>query len=828
MHDFIRTDIKMKIIFLVFIILFFVNSENFLGYAFAQDENCTWKKIQELTVCQFSNSINLENSLINIEFQTSSNVNDELAIILIDDNGNKVTSNKINDWYGVLPNSSVNVSLFAKDFTRNDSQFLFDKVNEIQILTISDNHNQIEISDFFISEIKEYPNYSIRENLPIQPIFPGFIFLVIISFPSGFILLEFSRFFKNQDFFIKLPWILAFGFSIFMIFAYAVSTFWISFETIISFIVIEFIILTIYLIRNKKIKKIRFFKTKSSSSFFIAIILISGIISQITIGTTGWPVDHNDSLNHVRIVSYAVTNNVGWDGTSLQPITNLQDERIIPYPSGFHNLAAGISLVIGTFPAVSMAIVFSFMMFLIPILLTSLVYRFSRSIFFSSLMFLFSFWRPDATAYWYGDLFWNRWLGGLHSSEAGILVMFVLFLIFFEIFDKKKTKINIITIVGLTFTSLIISYYGFLALAVLIGLICLISYKSQTKKKFIFLFSPLLAFLISVPFWRPYLMDYLGKEFSRFIQNTSSHYKLLNLQPFDPSSPFFPFWISTTFGIVSACILIKNKKYRYLSITYLIIASIELLSIQTFFWSEVFFYNSGLRAITLMFTLSIVINLVFTHWLINQKFITQKLNYFKKSIQNFAIKGIIIVFFILLLIPSFQIFNDDVNNINRLVKVPGGNEKNLHQWLYQNTKSEDLVLNDHSWAAFWYIGTRGQSLINVNLASNHIARTYDHESEQFEPRDKNLANIVKANLILKNPWDYKYISKTLKELDIKYVYLSERTSPKVGGCNTKCYPDSKDWSWKNYDGNARIGMYENHPNLELVLRNGNSAIFKVI
>jgi len=323
-------------------------------------------------------------------------------------------------------------------------------------------------------------------------------------------------------------------------------------------------------------------------------------------------------------------------------------------------------------------------------------------------------------------------------------------------------------------------------------------------------------------------MDYFENKYSTLFHNPSAFYKLLNLQPFDPSSPFFLFWLSTAFGIVSACILIKNKKYRYLSIIYLIISSIELLSIHPFFYREVFFYHAGLRAITLMFALSIVINLVFIHWLINQKFITQKLNYFKKSIQNFAIKGIIIVFFILLLFPNFQKLNDDVNVIPRLNKVPGGNEKNLHQWLYQNTKSEDLVLNDHSWAAFWYLGTRGQSLINVNIINLKIARTYDPASEQFEPRDENLANIVKANLILKNPWDYKYISETLKELDIKYVYLSERTSPKQSGCNAKCYPDSKDWSWKNYDGNARIGMYENHPNLELVIRNGNSAVFKVV
>ena len=42
------------------------------------------------------------------------------------------------------------------------------------------------------------------------------------------------------------------------------------------------------------------------------------------------------------------------------------------------------------------------------------------------------------------------------------------------------------------------------------------------------------------------------------------------------------------------------------------------------------------------------------------------------------------------------------------------------------------------------------------------------------------------------------------------------------------YPNSMNWAWKEYSGSARIAMYENHPNLELIIRNGNSAIFRVI
>jgi len=115
-------------------------------------------------------------------------------------------------------------------------------------------------------------------------------------------------------------------------------------------------------------------------------------------------------------------------------------------------------------------------------------------------------------------------------------------------------------------------------------------------------------------------------------------------------------------------------------------------------------------------------------------------------------------------------------------------------------------------------------LINGALQDIYVTEIIIDEvrTKEFAPE---VFTIIKANEILKHPWDYEKIEEILRELDIKYLYISERE--RFDTCDG-CYPNTENWSWKDYSGNSRIAMYENHPSLELILRNGNSAIFKVL
>ncbi len=152
-------------------------------------------------------------------------------------------------------------------------------------------------------------------------------------------------------------------------------------------------------------------------------------------------------------------------------------------------------------------------------------------------------------------------------------------------------------------------------------------------------------------------------------------------------------------------------------------------------------------------------------------------------------------------------------------------------------KPNDLVLNENSNAAQWYIGFRAQNMVNGHQQEMVISKTYNPETKKWDAVYEGSKRAIQANEILKHPWDYEKTEQITDELDIRYIYISERERyesrcfplkiPGYEGPNV-CYPKGDNWPWKGYSGNSRIAMYENNPNLELILRNGNSAVFKVL
>ena len=228
-------------------------------------------------------------------------------------------------------------------------------------------------------------------------------------------------------------------------------------------------------------------------------------------------------------------------------------------------------------------------------------------------------------------------------------------------------------------------------------------------------------------------------------------------------------------------------------------------------------------------------------------FITKKLSFnpsrsFSKLVKSNYTKIAVLGLLILVFFPGFTILEDRKELVDDRIQdrpgsyidtIPGGNEKKLQFWLYENTEPGDLVLNDLSNAAKWYIGFKAQKMIN-GFNQDIIAWKYvQGHPANFEKNFPGVFTTMRANEILKDPWDHEKIDEIINELDIKYIYLSERERSEYRCFKhweepIQCYQTSQTWPWQNYSGNARIAMYENHPSLELVLRNGDSAIFRVV
>jgi len=451
---------------------------------------------------------------------------------------------------------------------------------------------------------------------------------------------------------------------------------------------------------------------------------------------------------------------------------------------------------------------------------------------------LITYWVPNRFP---GDIMLGKIVSSNFAASAGIIVALTCFMIFIAYFEKGNRK-KLFFYFGLSIFALAISYYGFVFLPIIIGIIGFLIYylKDRLKRKIIFLV--LIAAFISLPLWSSSLLE--SMDLQQVIPYVYSKYRA-NCA-FNPGCEIFPLWISTAFGIASAAILFFSNRYRAFSIVIFVVSFVHLIAITHDLALNYGFFYKSLRSVGLMLLLSVAMNLVMLHFL--SKLVPLKPSrFYSKLIRNPLSKIAILGILVVVLFPGLQIFEDRVEVLNDRSTIrktgsiidafPGGNERNLQYWLYENTQPNDLILNEMSNAAQWFIGFRGQNLINGHQQEHVITKSYNPQTKKWESEYEGVTRAVRANEILKHPWDYEKIEKIINELDIRYVYISEREryeyrcvilentgiSPKEG-----CYPYAENWPWKQYSGDSRIAMYENNPNLELILRNGNSAVFKVL
>jgi len=792
--------------------------------------------------CVFDEPISLQNKLIGFDFQIKSIENYDFILSLNNADGNtNYVSSSIMKWYDITQDKQANVVLDPANFEKRitvestGTETDLDTIKNIKLEFNQNNFESISVSNLDIIAIGEYPRYNLDENLPIQSTIPGFFGLILVSFPLGFVILSYSNFLKEENFFVKIPWFLGFGFCLYVIFIFIASQFWISFEVVLGYVILELGVLVVYL----KKKKIHLINLRDGTSrniliFFSITLIIAGALSINYVESIGWPTGLWDSKTHATFISLSVEKNILDDGKSLLPVSDIPGwdfgGLLFNYPKGIHTTATGLSFLTGTLPAVTIESINGFIIFLIPIMLLSIVYKFSKSIFLASIMFVATYWIPRITA---ADIMIKPIITSNLASMGGIIIMLTCFMIFIAYFEKGH-KLKLLACFSLSIFALAVSYYGYVALPILIGITGILMYYTKNNKKRVLVFLILAAIFVSMPLWSFTLLESVGQE--QTIPYTWTRYA--SSQAFNPSSTLFPFWVLTTIGLISAGFLFKEKRYRPFSIVVLFVSLVHLLPISHDLALYYGFFYKALRSTALMFLLSISINLVMIH------FITRRISLnpnklLSKLVSSHYSKIIVLGLFVLLLFPGFIILDDRKEfhqsastsiSGSHLYNVPGGNERNLQYWIYENTKPDDLILNDLNHASGWLLGFKAQPMINGWKQEDTVTK-YRLEDEKFRANSPGVLTTLRANEILKHPWDYNGTKEIVNELGIDYLYISERSSfsnvCQLLGYKL-CYPHAEYWPHQTFSGSARIAMYENHPNLELVLRNGNSAIFKVI
>jgi len=254
--------------------LFFI-SIIFTQPAFAIDPECEWELQENISVradqisyddnektftniqnpqsrlveldCTLSDAISLTQKLIDFEFLIKSPRNFEIQLSLMDISGNTIfTSPQIMNWYDISQDQRAHIVLDPGDFGLESSSVSDRaeakniKINNLKLSLSPNNYESITLSNSKIKTVEDFANFQLHDNLPIQSTIPAFLGLILISFPLGFVLLSSSNFLKDENFFVKIPWFLGFGFCMYMIIIYLVSHIWISFEVVLGYLVLEF------------------------------------------------------------------------------------------------------------------------------------------------------------------------------------------------------------------------------------------------------------------------------------------------------------------------------------------------------------------------------------------------------------------------------------------------------------------------------------------------------------------------------------------------------------------------------------------------------------
>jgi len=782
--------IEKKLIFFVIFGIFFI-SIIFAQPAFAIESHCEWE-LQETTSvqvgqisygdnektfanienqlpqalelnCLLSEPTSLQNKLIDFEFLIKSAQNYDMSMSVFDTAGNRIfNSAPIMKLYDVSQNQRAHVVLDPIDFgierssISNKAQGLDKKIDNLKLTLSSNDYESITISNSRVTNIDEFPDFDLEDNLPVQSTIPGFLGLLLVSFPMGFVLLDKTRFMQKENFVHKIPWFLGFGFTIFIGFAYIISHFWISFEVVVAYVAFSLSVMALYIIKNKSLL-ISFRNTKSKKSiiFFSAILVISAIVAINYQESIGWQTGTTDGIRHVSMISLTAANHVIDDRGSFLPISDIPavDPHARPYPKAAHAAAAGLSFLTETIPSVSMEAIFGYTIFLIPPMFTSIVYRFSRSIFLSSVMFMITFWISSLV--FFGDIMLYKISAGNFPSHVGILVMLTSFMIFIEYFEKGK-KLSLFLYFVITIFVIGVTYYGIVLLPILIGIVGFLIYHINNTKKRAIVLGALVVFFVSMPLWTYQLHDMvlgLNQSIPFAYHWLEEHY------PFDPSKEIFLFWVSSIIGLIAASFLIISEKYRALSIIVIFVSVIHLLVTSYEQAVNYTYYYQSLRTIGLMFLLSVAMILIMIH--VIPKLISLKpTGYLSKIVKNNLTKVAILSLIFVALLPGLQIYverdqvwqKDSVFKIGGIYETfPGGNERNLQFWLYENTEPNDLILNDLSLASSWFIGFRAQNLMNGERQNEEIRFSYNIENDEFKPKYQGTIDSLKAHKILKHP-----------------------------------------------------------------------------
>jgi hypothetical protein len=531
---------------------------------------------------------------------------------------------------------------------------------------------------------------------------------------------------------------------------------------------------------------------------FLCCLLYFGYV----VGSLQWPTP-SDAINH---------------GQNTAQI--IDDQRIfnIQYPSGFHITAANLALSLNLYVGESILILAAAIMILIPLVLFSLSYIHTNSLILSLLAFMSPFLINSSLELEHWML--SSFFIGRYAAIYGYLAIFT-FCVLISLEKPNSNILHVSSLVSILLVSLVLFityptfvifvgiffiYWGIANVRMLSNFLISIS----GKMKILLLFG-LISFCLLVLFVF-FQSDLLARIF-RFM-DVSYEYLGLNVNYFYDWR--FSFIIFLGIGIASFQI-IKKQSLNF-NVFFLILSIPILLSlIEVFF--PYFVLLLPKRSILMVSALSWIFFPILINSIIFKSSIEKRDAYLvlglaksrKIKFQNvigFFVSIVLLSQLAPTVLPNLSFMQANAQYADWFVKQKGfTTDFEALEWIHWNIPSQDLILNDLSYASFYL---RSFSIKNIGVV---YQLTFQNESD-----------ILDYIEIWKRPEDVVYLKKIIEIYEMKYILVT--AEPRFFDF-IRSKTDRVAYTHKFYTPAEYIAIFNTYPFLSPIFRKGQSVIYRI-
>jgi hypothetical protein len=544
------------------------------------------------------------------------------------------------------------------------------------------------------------------------------------------------------------------------------------------------------------------------------LLVFSFIYWNIAAGIMRWP-QPGDVIVHGYYTSLIIFD--GHNPTNLEPISS----GLAYYPYGMHVLAANFSEMFGLIPGEALLSLAALILVLIPAVVYSLGYLYTRSQVFAIILFFATFYinpKWDLTSFIQGYIY-----NGPFPNLFAYLICFVILLIT-VVYDWKKFECVLALIVSESVLLLVYPNFFIIigvvsAIPLLITLIRVVRSKEIPWTK-----GQTLAILVTLVILAAVVTEASLPVFL-FYSGYLSQYGVLSTAYIATQYPLRD--IVTLVAVIGgSTAAIFNLIRRFSGLVY--ISIVELISNATIFY--VAYHNYSImsvveseRLLPMIFVISIFLMLAtVSKTVFNLDERTRIKNFFVrrsfhsslrfpkiKPVRTITILGIAILFIVILLPSIIQTMNfqlaikDSAFTTNPYFEA----DYNTSIWICNNIKPGPLILNEFSWTGYYL-----PSYCFERVVFNYFPHPQDYDL---------------ARLVWFDPQNQSQVRSILTELNVSYIQVTSLAqffdNQNYGGTGLI------DWNGAtmNYNSSQIIQLFDQYNFLTKLYQFSSSAVYEV-